>query len=190
MDDNPNDIVYTQQNQQSTLTQGADSEDATAVLDDQLNLDDQEAPSILTSGKYFTDTDTIDVFRDDNMDVVVTQPHDPNQDMRVDIDTNPSSSLNIRSVAINTRNDPIEVRILTDPVEGTPEDLPRPIASQQDARTQRTNSREVRSQQAEPSGSNIPSSQPTPRSSQTRYELRQRLNTTPSYTVRHILRPP
>ena len=190
-DDNRNDIVYTQQNQQSTLSQqGADSEDETANLDDRLHLDTQDASSSLTTGKYVTDTDTIHVVRNDILDAVITQPHDPSKDMRVDIDTKPSSNRRIRTVDINTRSDPIEVRIATDPVDGMIEDLPRLEALRQEAKDKRRLAREERSRQSQLSSSNTQDTQHASQSSQTRYELRKRLNSTKTYTVWHILKPP
>jgi hypothetical protein len=143
----------------------------------------------LTPGRYVTDTDTIDIVSNDIFDAVITQPNDPNQDIRVDIDTKPTSTRRIRSVHTDTRTNPIEVRIVTDPVGGMIEDIPKLVASQQEAKEKLRLAKEERSRKKqEQTSSQLSETASQP--SQTRYELRKRLNSTKTYTVWHILQPP
>ena len=181
-------VNFHTQTQQSTTQQQAEQDDTTADLDDPFSqMDPLNVSQDLTPGRYVTDTDTITVVRNDILDAVITQPHDPKKEMRVDIDTKPTCSRRVRTVEINDSKDPIEVRIITDPVEGMIEDTPRLLASQQDAKKQLKLSQAERAA-ARASRSNT---QPTAsQSSQTRYELRQRIHQTPNYTVWHILEPP
>ena len=185
---NPFDTTATQQ---STLTQGSELTGATADLGDLTDDDGHPSASQLTDGRYVTDSGTITVVRNDILDAVITQPHDPNMDMRVDIDTKPSCSRRIRSVTINTQTDPIEVRVATDPVEGMIEDIPRLVAVRQAADEQKKLSQAERANKTKASQSESSTqSQTASQPSQTRYELRQRFGGTQNYTVWRILKPP
>ena len=186
--DQPND---TQQAQQSTLSQGIELDDATQVIGPTQDVDPIQA-SPLAPGRYVTDTGTITIVRNDILDAVVTQPHDPTQDMRVDIDTKPTCSRRIRSVKIDNRKDPIEVRVITDPVEGMIEDIPKLVAARQAADDLKAQRKAERANKSKTSNtqSNTQSQQPATQSSQTRYQLRKRIGGTQNYTVWKVFEPP
>ena len=178
--------------QQSTSLLSTEFQGVAADFGDLTDPEDtQPAPQVLTSGRYVTDTGIITVSRHDILDAVITQPHDPNQPMRVDIDTKPNCGRSVRSVLINNQTDPIEVRVVTDPVEGMIEDIPRLEAARQAVKDERARRKAERASQsqASQSRSNTTNSQPAPQSSQTRYQLR-RLGGTQNYTVWKVLKPP
>jgi hypothetical protein len=182
--------IHTQASQRSTQNLGADDDDeATAIFGDD-NTDHQRASHNLTPGRYVTDLETIDVYRDDTLDAVIRQPHDSNQPMRIDVDTKPSSDRRVSSVVVNRKTNPIEVKFVTDPVEGMIEDLPRLGTAQQAPKTKKKISIVESTSKPDSLSSNTQSSQQPSQSSQTRYELRQRIRSTPDYTVYHVLKPP
>jgi hypothetical protein len=181
--------IHTQTSQRSTQNIGAvDDDEATAIFGDD-DSDHQRASQDLTPGRYVTDSETIDVYRDSILDAVIRQPHDQTQPMRVDVDTKPSSGQRVSSVIINKETNPLEVKFVTQPVEGMIEDLPRLGTAQQAAKTKRKISLVESTNKTDSPSSNTQQSQPS-QSSQTRYELRQRIRSTPAYTVYHILKPP
>ena len=78
---------------------------------------------------------------------------------------------------------------MTDPVGGMIEDIPKLVASQQEAKEKLRLAKEERSRKKqEQTSSQLSETASQP--SQTRYELRKRLNSTKTYTVWHILKPP